>query len=76
MSSHLEQLLPPDQLHDLLKSTAVLNGLRADIRPKVVEVFANGFSLQMKITTVFAALQLAAIAMIWKKRQIAVVEKK
>ena len=45
-----------EQLSDHNELDPSLHELPDNIRAQVIQVFARGFSLQMKITTVFAAL--------------------
>ncbi|KAJ4350433.1 uncharacterized protein N0V89_009054 [Didymosphaeria variabile] len=75
LNRNLGAIISPEQRVSLMESTALLHELPDDIRGQVIRVFAEGFSLQMKITTAFAALQVPAIVMFWKKKQITVEKK-
>jgi len=70
LNSHLANLITPDQLSTLKKTTAIIKEFPPELREKVLRVFADGYQLQMKVTTGFAALQPFAIALLWKKKQI------
>lgn len=76
LDGKLGGIISPEQRRSLMESTSLLHELPDDIRRKVIRVFAEGFSLQMKITTAFATLQIAAIGMFWKKKQITIEKKK
>lgn len=76
LKSHLGSVLSPVQLNTLLKTTAMINQLPPDIRAIVIRIFADGYKLQMRITTGFSAIQFLVIGLIWKNPQISVIEKK
>lgn len=76
LTRELAKLVSSEQAHDLLRSTALIHELSGGLRERVIRAFAEAFTVQMKITTAFAALQMVGIAMIWKRKQISVVEKK
>ena len=46
-----------------------------DVRNAVLEVFADGYTLQMKVTAGISALQVLAVGMIWKNPQVFVAGK-
>ena len=79
MENYLRQQLPalvaPEQLQLILKNTAVIKTLPADVRSAVLEVFADGYTLQMKVTAGISALQVLAVGMIWNNPQIFVAGK-
>jgi hypothetical protein len=79
MENYLRQNLPslvtPEQLQLLLKNTAFIDTLPLDTRSAVIKVFADGYTLQMKITAGISALQLLAIGMIWNNPQVQVAGK-
>jgi hypothetical protein len=79
MENYLRQNLPslvtPEQLQLLLKNTASINALPTDVKIAVIKVFADGYTLQMKITAGISALQLLAIGLIWDNPQILVAGK-
>ena len=79
MENYLRQQLPalvaPEQLQLILKNTAVIKTLPADVRSAVLEVFADGYTLQMKVTAGISALQVLAVGMIWNNPQIYVAGK-
>jgi hypothetical protein len=72
LKSHLSQTLTPSQLAALLESTDTLAALPASVQNIVRLVFAQGYTLQMKIVTGVAALQFPAILMMWKRKQLEV----
>jgi hypothetical protein len=73
--NHLAPIVTPEQLSLLLKNTSVINQLPVDLRAAVLEVFADGYTMQMKIATAFSALQFLAVGMMWKKSQITLAAK-
>lgn len=79
MENYLRQQLPalvaPEQLQLILKNTAVIKTLPTDVRDAVLEVFADGYTLQMKVTAGISALQVLAVGMIWKNPQVSVAGK-
>jgi hypothetical protein len=58
----------------LLRTTTALKELSPEVRMMVLQVFSDGYNLQIKITTAFAAAQILAIGLMWKKDPIVVVE--
>ncbi|OSS44301.1 hypothetical protein B5807_11136 [Epicoccum nigrum] len=80
MESYLRQELPalvaPEQLQLILKNTAVIKTLPPNVRNAILEVFADGYTLQMKVTAGISALQVLAVGMIWKNPQVFVAGKK
>ena len=66
----LPALIPPEQLQLILKNTAVIKTLPVEMRNAVLEVFADGYTLQMKVTAGISALQVLAVGMIWKNPQV------
>lgn len=75
LKKHLGPLVTAEQLSLLLKTTSVIGQLPPDLRSSVLKVFADGYTLQMKITTGFSALQLLTISMIWKDPHVSVMGK-
>ncbi|KAG9199367.1 hypothetical protein G6514_008526 [Epicoccum nigrum] len=80
MENYLRQELPalvaPEQLQLILKNTAVIKTLPPNVRNAILEVFADGYTLQMKVTAGISALQVLAVGMIWKNPQVFVAGKK
>ena len=75
LRQQLPALVPPEQLQLILKNTAVIKTLPTDVRDAVLEVFADGYTLQMKVTAGISALQVLAVGMIWKNPQVFVAGK-
>jgi hypothetical protein len=75
LHKHLGPIVTPEQLSLLLKNTSVINQLPSDLRAAVLKVFADGYTMQMKIATAFSALQFLAVSMMWKKPQITLAKK-
>lgn len=69
---HLASIISPEQLQLLLRNTAFIDRLPPDVRSAVIKIFADGYTLQMKVTAGFSAMQLLAIGMIWKSPQVLV----
>ncbi|PVH98544.1 MFS general substrate transporter [Periconia macrospinosa] len=80
METYLRQQLPstlsPVQLSAILKSTTAISLLPPELQAHVIEVFAQGYSLQLKIVTGFSVAQFLAITMIWRNPQIMFAERK
>ncbi|KAF2706371.1 MFS general substrate transporter [Pleomassaria siparia CBS 279.74] len=72
---HLPSIVTPEQLRILLRNTAFINTLPLDVRSAVLKVFADGYTLQVKIAAGISALQLLTIGMIWKSPQVLVAGK-
>lgn len=76
LTSQLVGLIGPAQLAMLQQSTAVIQGFPPSVQNKVITVFAQGYNLQFKILTAFAGAQLLVTGVLWRKKQISVVEEK
>ncbi|KAF7949128.1 hypothetical protein EAE96_008297 [Botrytis aclada] len=74
--NHLRDVLPPDTLELLLQSTFIIDGFPPELKAHIARVLAEGYNLQMKVTTGFAVAQTFTLALLWKRKQITVVEKK
>lgn len=70
LHKHLGPIVTSEQLSLLLQNTSVINELPSDLRAAVLKVFADGYTMQMKIATGFSAAQFLAVTMMWKKPQI------
>jgi hypothetical protein len=75
LHNHLGPIVTSEQLSLLLQNTSVINELSMDLRAAVLRVFADGYTMQMKIATGFSAAQFLAVTMMWKKPQITLVVK-
>jgi hypothetical protein len=73
---HLSSVLSPDLLDILLQSTFTLDNLPVELKTRVSTVLAEGYNLQMKVTTGFAVAQFLTLGLLWKRRQISIVENK
>lgn len=67
LKTHLATILSSDALAALLQRTEILAKFAPDVQEKVIEVFAQGYDLQYKIITGFAAAQFLAVMLMWKK---------
>ena len=67
LRTHLTEILPPEALAALLKTTKVLATFAPDVQERVIEVFAQSYDLQYTLMIAFAAAQFPAAAMLWKK---------
>lgn len=67
LKTHLATILSSDALAALLQSTETLAKFAPNVQEKVIEVFAQGYDLQYKIITGFAAAQFLAAILMWKK---------
>lgn len=76
LRKHLASLVSPELLNTVLKSTAVIHELPVGLKAKLVRVFADGYTLQMKIIAGLSAAQILAIGLIWSNPQLSVLEKK
>ncbi|KAF1997152.1 MFS general substrate transporter [Amniculicola lignicola CBS 123094] len=75
LKKHLGPLVTSEQLDALLRNTSIIRQFPPDLKHAVLGVFADGYNLQMKITTAFTALQLVTVGMIWRNPQISVMGK-
>lgn len=82
MSSHLDSSLldtiGPEKLNQVLESTKIIETFAPNDQLEVLTAFASGYSLQMKITTALAGVQVLCCGLLWRWRgpQIRVVEAK
>lgn len=75
LTSRLTGAIGPERLAAVLLSTAAIQGFPLEMQKSVLDAFAEGYNLQMKIMTGFAGLQLMSVGMLWRKKQISVVGK-
>ncbi|MCJ1356673.1 MAG: hypothetical protein MMC33_006668 [Icmadophila ericetorum] len=68
LTSHLERVLSPEQLANLLQSAATIAELPPALEGVVRETFREGFNLQMRIMIGFGAAQILAMAVMWEKK--------
>lgn len=76
LPSHLAKILGPERLASILQSTQNIQSLPPPLKEVTVAAFAHSYNFQMKVNAGFSALQVLAVLILWKKKQISVVEKK
>ncbi|CAG8976536.1 hypothetical protein HYALB_00011013 [Hymenoscyphus albidus] len=76
IGDNLSAILAPEVLQALLQSTFTIEGLPEELKGRVAKVLAEGYNLQMRVTTGFAVAQIFTLGLLWRKNQIRVVEKK
>lgn len=78
LTSHLSQSIGPEHLGAVLQSTDAITGFPMDLQKLILERFAEGYDLQMKILTGFGGLQVLCVGLLWRGRgeggQICIVE--
>lgn len=72
IKSELAQYISPDQIASLLETAEAFKSLPPDIINLVKGVFARGYNLQVEMMIGFAAAQIPASFLMWKKNQILV----
>ena len=70
LQSRLSSILPPEELSALLETTEAILAFPPDIQIRAREVFAMGYSAQIKLSAAFSVAQLLALAMIWRRPNI------
>ncbi|KAF1958519.1 MFS multidrug transporter-like protein [Byssothecium circinans] len=70
--SHLSQILSPQEMDGILKYAASINSFPVGVRQDLVAILSRGYNLQFKILIGFAAAQIPATLLMWKKEQILV----
>ncbi|KAF2464555.1 MFS multidrug transporter-like protein [Lindgomyces ingoldianus] len=65
-------ILSPQEVDVILKSTEAIKFVPADIRMELTKIFSRGYDLQFKILIGFAAAQIPASALMWKRNQVMV----
>ncbi len=76
IKSSLAGVVSAEELSELLKSTASIRLMPAEVRAQVLAAFSDGYNLQMRIMTGFAGAQLLTVGALWRKNQITVVGEK
>ena len=78
LTSHLSHSIGSEYLAAVLQSTEAIKGFPIDMQRLVLEKFAEGYNLQMKILAGFAGLQVLCVGLLWRGKsdggQISVVE--
>lgn len=65
-------MIGPERLAAMLQSTAAIHEFPPEMQKFVLDAFADGYNLQMKIMTGFAGVQLLAVGLLWRKKLISV----
>lgn len=73
LTSSLSRSIGAERLSEVLQSTAATKDFPPQVQKQVLEAFASGYNLQMKIMTGFAGLQVLGVGLLWRKKQISVV---
>lgn len=80
LTSHLSYSIGSEYLAAVLQNTEAIKGLPVDVQRLVLETFAEGYNLQMKMLAGFAGLQVLCVGLLWRGKaqggQISVVEGK
>ncbi|KAK8911325.1 hypothetical protein QC760_000368 [Botrytis cinerea] len=72
IKTHLSEILTPNQVHEILRSTESLALLPPSALRPVTETFARGFNLQMRILIGTSVAQIPFSMLVWRKKQIVV----
>lgn len=72
VKSHLAQILSPDQISALLRTTNAFATLPPELLDPVRMIFARGYNLQLQVMIGFAAAQLPVTLLMWKRKNIVV----
>lgn len=74
VKSSLEGVVSAEALSELLKSTATIRLMPAEMQAQILTAFSDGYNLQMKIMAGLAGAQLLTVGALWRKNQISLVE--
>ena len=78
LASHLSHSIGSEYLAAVLESTEAIKSFPIDMQQLVLERFAEGYNVQMKILAGFAGLQVLCVGLLWRGKaeggQISVVE--
>lgn len=69
---NLAQILSPDQINALLRTTDAFAALPPEFLDPVRMIFARGYNLQLQVMIGFAAAQLPATLLMWRRKNIVV----
>ena len=75
LTSRLTHAIGPERLAAVLQNIAVMREFPSEMQKSVLDAFADGYNLQMKIMAGFAGVQLMTVGLLWRKKQISVVGK-
>lgn len=67
LKSRLHDVLSPEQLQTLLQNTAIIRTLGVEQQKTIQSVFAQSYNVQFRIMIGFAAAQLPAAALLWRR---------
>ncbi len=70
--SGLLEVLSVEQVAALLETGSAIKNLPPDVQTTVQRVFAQGYNIQLKILSGFAAAQIPSSLLMWQKKQIVV----
>lgn len=76
LTSSLSNVIGAQRLSAVLQSTAAIKEFPPEVQVEVLQAFASGYNTQMKIMAGFAGLQVLAVGLLWRKKQISVVGEK
>ncbi|KAF6221940.1 hypothetical protein HO133_001908 [Letharia lupina] len=66
LTSHLSHSIGSEHLAAVLQSTEAIKSFPLDMQRLVLEKFAEGYDLQMKILAAFAGLQVLCVGLLWR----------
>ena len=75
-TAYLPAVITPQQQHALQRSISEIHSFPPDVQKQIQAVFAQGYNVQMKIMVGFAAAQVLAVLLLWRKPQIRLVTRK
>ena len=74
LTSNLSTSIGAQRLSELLQSITAIKGFPGNTQEQVLEAFASGYVLQLKIIAGFAFVQVFVVGLLLRKQQISVVE--
>ena len=69
-------MISADQLSALMESTAKIRLLPIELQAQVMTAFSDEYNLQIKIMAGLTGAQFLTVGMLWRKKQISVVDEK
>lgn len=73
--SGLSALLPSDEVDAFSVSTQLIDTLTPSMQSQVREVYAEAYSMQMKMVGGFSAAQFLALGLVWKRQNVRIVKR-
>jgi len=67
LKSNLKEVLSPNELATLLQTIEIISTLSPNKQEIVREVFARSYNVQFRIMIGFAAAQIPAAVLLWRK---------